>query len=667
MHEDNLNITEAELIQPVSSASAMAMEEYRFLHSRSIDSNDRSFWHETALELLQWETEFDETASGGFEEGDMKWFTGGRLNISVNCIDRHLSTRGDQLAIIYEGDDPSAEAGIRRISYKELSLEVNRFGNALRKHGVAKGDRVAIYLPNVPEAAYAMLACARIGAIHSVVFGGFSAEALKDRILDCDCKIVITADEGRRGGRAVPLKQTVDTAVLDCPCVTSVFVVCVHSANVSMVQDRDFWLHDLLAENDGFCEPESMESEDPLFILYTSGSTGKPKGVVHTTAGYILYCALTHKYTFDHREGDILACMADVGWITGHSYIVYGPLCNGTTTFMFDGLPIYPTPSRYWEMVARHRITCLYTAPTAIRLLMRSPDEAVTKCDRSSLRILGSVGEPINPAAWRWYHDIVGDGRCSVVDTYWQTETGGHLLTPIPSVTPVKPGSCTLPFFGIEPVVLESQTGVPIKETACRGVLALAKPWPGVARTIWGDHARFMDTYLRPYPGHYFTGDSVVRDSDGYHWITGRVDDVINKCGHRLGTAEIESALVAYVGCAEAAVIAVPDDLKGEAIVAYCSLKHGYHESSETARNLISSVRTQIGPIAAPDYIILTGALPKTRSGKIMRRILRKIATGHAHELGDISTLADTGVVAELIQKVHAAIPAARPAKRPAE
>ncbi len=600
-----------------------------------------------ARTFLHWKRPFDQVQDTDFSHGYHAWFAGGQLNVSENCLDRHLATRGDQLAILWEGDSPE---DIRRITYRELHREVCRLANALKSRGVRKGDRVAIYLPMIPEAAVAMLACARLGAVHSVVFGGFSAESLRDRILDADCRVLITADEGLRGKKTVPLKGTADAALAHCPNVGTVIVYRRTGGAVTMKAGRDVWWDELLAGRRPYCPAVPVDSEDILFLLYTSGSTGKPKGIAHTSAGYLLYAAMTQKYVFDYRDGDLFACMADVGWVTGHSYVVYGPLCNGGTTFMFEGVPTFPDAGRYWDMVQRHRITQFYTAPTAIRAIMREGDAFATKYDRSSLRVLGSVGEPINPEAWRWYFEVVGEGRCAIVDTFWQTETGGHMITPLPGATPMKPGSATLPFFGVEPAVLDDK-GQEIAGNDVSGVLAFKRGWPGIARTIYGDHQRYLETYFKPFPGYYFTGDGCRRDADGFYWITGRVDDVINVSGHRMGTAEVESALVANGAVAEAAVTGYPHDIKGTGIFAYVILKEGQVESPELIQALKNSVRHHIGPIATPDKILVTNGLPKTRSGKIMRRILRKIAAQETDNLGDISTLADPGVVKLLIEK----------------
>ncbi len=635
------------VIARVKKGAHISSEEaYKKLYNQSVKSPDK-FWGKMAKQFLNWNSPFDTVQAGDFSEGTVAWFPGGKLNVSENCLDRHLEKRGDQIAILWEGDEPG---DVRRITYKELHGDVCRLANALRARGVRKGDRVAIYLPMVPEAAVSMLACARIGAIHSVIFGGFSAESVRDRILDSDCRVLITADQGLRGKKIVPLKNTADQALNSCPNVHSVFVLQRTGAEVNMVAGRDLVMREAMDNERPWCPAEQMDSEDILFLLYTSGSTGKPKGVAHSTAGYLLYTAITHKYVFDYREGDIYACMADVGWVTGHSYIVYGPLCNGATSFMFEGIPTYPDAGRYWDMVQRHGINSFYTAPTAIRAIAKDGDDLVTKYDRSSLRVLGSVGEPINPEAWRWYYEVVGDKRCSIVDTFWQTETGGHMITPLPGATALKPGSATLPFFGVVPAVLDEK-GNEIKGNDVTGILGFKAAWPGVARTIYGDHTRFVNTYFKPYPGYYFTGDGCRRDKNGYYWITGRVDDVINVSGHRMGTAEVESALVSHPACAEAAVVGFPHDIKGAGIFAYVILNGGHQESDELIKELKAEVRKIIGPIATPDMILITPGLPKTRSGKIMRRILRKVASQETDNLGDISTLADPAVVQLLIDK----------------
>jgi acetyl-CoA synthetase len=603
-----------------------------------------NFWRKnvTRLDWLQSPTKFDESS---FDESSfaVRWFADGILNVSVNCIDRHLETRGDETAIIWEPDDPSEEP--RRFTYRQLHAEVCRFANVLKAAGAKKGDRVTLYLPMIPEAAFAMLACARIGAIHSVVFGGFSPDALAGRITDCDSSIVVTADEGRRGGKRVPLKANVDKACDIAGCVKTVIVVKATGGDVSMDPDRDLWLHD--ADVDVECPPEPMNAEDPLFILYTSGSTGKPKGVVHTSGGYLLWAAMTHDTCFAYKPGEIYWCAADVGWVTGHSYVVYGPLANGGTTLMFEGVPNWPTASRMWEIIDRHQVVTLFTAPTALRALMREGESFVTTTSRASLRLLGSVGEPINPEAWRWYHDVVGGGRCPIIDMWWQTETGAGMISPLPAFTPLKPGSATFPLPGVEPQIVDGD-GV-VQDGAAAGNLVIARSWPGQMRTVWGDHRRFFETYFQTFPGKYFTGDGARRDEDGYYWITGRVDDVINVSGHRMGTAEVESALVLHAKVAEAAVVGMPHEIKGQGIYAYVTLNAGETGDATLAKELVDWVRREIGPIAAPDAIQFAPALPKTRSGKIMRRILRKIAEGEVSTLGDTSTLADPAVVDDLI------------------
>ena len=628
-----------------------SMDAYQQMYDRSI-ADPSAFWEQQARQVLSWEREFHTVSDIDMETGSFAWFLGGSLNAAYNCVDRHVATRGEQVAILWEGDKPD---DVRRITYRELQREVSRLANVLVRHGVRKGDRVAIYLPMIPEAAFAMLACARLGVVHTVVFAGFSADALRDRILDSNAVAVITADEGLRGGKIIPLKRTVDEAVMATPSVRNVFVTKRTGAKVPFFAPRDVDLDEAMIAQRPYCPVEPMDAEDILFLLYTSGSTGKPKGIAHTTAGYLLYTALTHRYVFDYRDGDVFACVADVGWITGHSYVVYGPLLNGATTLMFESTPVYPDPGRYWDMVQRHKITQFYTAPTALRAVAREGDDWVKKYDRSSLRILGTVGEPINPSTWEWYYDVVGEKRCAIVDTWWQTETGGIMITPLPGATPTKPGSATLPFFGIVPVLLDEQ-GAEIEGNDVSGLLAIKHPWPSMVRTIQDDHPRFLQTYLTPYKGYYFTGDGCRRDEDGYYWITGRVDDVINVSGHRMGTAEVESALVNHPACAEAAVVGFPHEIKGQGIFAYVVLTDGYEPDAELAGDLRGEVRRRIGPIAAPDHILMTNGLPKTRSGKIMRRILRKIAERQVDNLGDISTLADPGVVDALIE-ARAALP----------
>ncbi len=615
---------------------------YESMYERSMNEPD-AFWAEQAETFIDWEKKWDKVSDVDFAKGKIAWFEGATLNVSYNCLDRHLPERSDQVAIIWEGDDPNSSESI---TYSQLHEKVCKFSNGLKELGVVEGDRVCLYMPMILEAAIAMLACARVGAIHSVVFGGFSPDALRDRILDSKCKIVITADEGVRGGKPIPLKANVDQATRDCDCVDAIVVVERTGGKVTW-SERDIWYHDLVKNASPEYPCEMFDAENPLFILYTSGSTGKPKGVLHTSGGYLLYAAMTHKYTFDYQEGDIYWCTADVGWVTGHSYIVYGPLANGATTVMFEGVPNYPDASRFWQVVDKHQINTFYTAPTAIRALMGAGNELVQKTSRSSLRILGTVGEPINPEAWEWYYHIVGEDRCPVVDTWWQTETGGHMITPMPFATPLKPGSASKPFFGIEPQVV-SESGE-VLEGEASGILVLARSWPGQMRTLYNNHERFMEAYFSTYPGKYFTGDGVKRDSDGYYWITGRVDDVLNISGHRLGTAEIESALVLHTKVSEAAVVGMPHEIKGQGIYAYVSLMAGTEGNENLKQDLVALVRKEIGPIATIDKIQFSPGLPKTRSGKIMRRILRKIAENDYDDLGDTSTLAEPGVVTDLI------------------
>ncbi len=634
-------------VHPVPAAFAanahITREKYDVMYQRSINEPD-AFWAEQAQEFLDWQKPFSQVQSFDFHKGTAEWFADGALNVSVNCIDRHLPARADQTAIIWEGDDPNDD---KKITYAELHREVCKLANVLKARGVKKGDRVCIYMPMIVEASYAMLACARIGAVHSVVFGGFSPEALKDRILDSDCQVLITADEGVRGGKAVPLKVNADKALANCPNLHTCLVVERTGGDVAWTEGRDVWYHQATAEVSDQCEAEEMAAEDPLFILYTSGSTGKPKGVLHTTAGYLLQTAMTHKFTFDYQEGDVYWCTADVGWVTGHSYIVYGPLANGAITLMFEGVPTYPTASRCWEVIDKHQVNTFYTAPTAIRALMAGGDELVTKTSRKSLKLLGTVGEPINPEAWEWYYRVVGDSRCPIVDTWWQTETGAHMLTPLPGATDLKPGSATLPFFGVEPVILDAE-GKEI-EGACEGSLAIKSSWPSQIRSVYGDHQRCIDTYYSTYPGYYFTGDGARRDEDGYYWITGRVDDVLNVSGHRMGTAEVESALVLHAEIAEAAVVGYPHDIKGQGIYCYVTPMAGVEPTDELKKALVALCVQEIGPIAKPDMIQWAPGLPKTRSGKIMRRILRKVAANELENLGDTSTLADPSVVDQLI------------------
>jgi acetyl-CoA synthetase len=618
---------------------------YRDAYSRALSDPD-GYWGEQAGRLT-WTKPFTRVRNVSWDPDNLfiKWFEDGELNVAANCIDRHLERRGEQTAIIWEGDDPNDS---RLITYRQLHAEVCRFANVLKAHGVRKGDRVTIYMPMIPEAAYAMLACARIGAVHSVVFGGFSPDSLAGRIIDCDSRIVITADEGVRGGKAIPLKANTDVALTKCPDVSTVIVVRRTGRHQLMRQGRDVWYHEEAAKVAADCPAEPMNAEDPLFILYTSGSTGKPKGVLHTTAGYLLWCAYTHHYVFDYHDGDVYWCTADVGWVTGHSYIVYGPLANGAITLMFEGVPNYPDTSRFWQVIDKHKVNIFYTAPTAIRALMRDGEGPVKKTSRASLRLLGSVGEPINPEAWSWYHRVVGDGRCPVIDTWWQTETGGHMITPLPGATGLKPGSATTPLPGVVPEIVDADGKV--LEGAATGNLVIARSWPGQMRTVYGDHQRFIDTYFKTYRGKYFTGDGCRRDEDGYYWITGRVDDVINVSGHRMGTAEVESALVLHKDVAEAAVVGFPHDIKGQGIYAYVTLIAGVTPSDALNAELKQFVGREIGPIARPDVIQFAPGLPKTRSGKIMRRILRKIAEGDMSNLGDISTLADPAVVDDLIK-----------------
>ena len=618
---------------------------YAKLYGRAL-ADPGSFWLEQARRL-DWIKRPEIAGDWSFKADDFRieWFADGKLNAAANCIDRHLKTRADETAIVWEPDEPSEEP--RRFTYRELHAEVCRFANVLKTAGARKGDRVTIYMPMIPEAAFAVLACARIGAIHSVVFGGFSPEALAGRIVDCDSSIVITADEGRRGGKRVPLKANVDAAWERAPGLATVIVVKATGAEVTMKAGRDVWYHEAAAKVGADCPPEPMGAEDPLFILYTSGSTGKPKGVLHTTGGYLLWASLTHELVFDYRPGQIYWCAADIGWVTGHSYILYGPLANGATTLMYEGLPNWPTPSRIWEVVDRHQVEILYTAPTALRALMKEGDDPVKATSRASLELLGTVGEPINPEAWRWYHAVVGEGRCPIVDTWWQTETGGAMIAPLPGATALKPGSATRPMPGVEPQLLDGAGQV--LDGAAEGNLVIARSWPGQMRTVWGDHDRFFQTYFSTYPGKYFTGDGCRRDADGYYWITGRVDDVINVSGHRMGTAEVESALVLHPKVAEAAVVGMPHDVKGQGIYAYVTLNAGEVGDEALRGELGRWVRKEIGPIAAPDAIQFAPGLPKTRSGKIMRRILRKIAEGDVSSLGDTSTLADPAVVDDLV------------------
>jgi acetyl-CoA synthetase len=637
----------AEKIYPVPSEFArealLSEADYKQMYQRSVQDPD-GFWAEQAEQFLTWFKRWERVQNSDLAKGQIRWFEGGKLNVSYNCLDRHLESRADQVAIIWEGDNPSED---KKITYRQLHEQVCRFANALKARGVKKGDRVCIYLPMIPEAAVAMLACTRVGAIHSVVFGGFSPDALRDRLNDSECQVLITSDESVRGGKNVPLKTNADKALEQAPNVKSVFVVQRTGGKIDWREGRDIWYHEATAAVSAECEPEQMDAEDALFILYTSGSTGKPKGVLHTTGGYLLGAAITHKYVFDYHEGDIYWCTADVGWVTGHSYIVYGPLANGATTLMFEGVPTYPDASRFWQIVDKHKVNIFYTAPTAIRSLMGAGDELVKKTSRKSLKLLGSVGEPINPEAWEWYHRVVGDGRCPIVDTWWQTETGAIMITPLPGAIAQKPGSATLPFFGVVPELVDNEGAV--IEGAVSGNLCITRPWPSMMRTIYGDHQRFIDAYLSTYQGKYFTGDGARRDEDGYYWITGRVDDVLNVSGHRLGTAEVESALVLHPKVAEAAVVGYPHNIKGQGIYCYVTLMNGEQPSDELKKELVNLVRKEIGPIASPDVIQWAPGLPKTRSGKIMRRILRKVACNELDSLGDTSTLADPSVVDSLI------------------
>ncbi len=635
-------------IYPVSEAAAkrshLDKESYHSLYQQSVDQPE-TFWSEQARSFLDWIEPFSLVYQGDLSQGKAEWFADGKLNVSINCIDRHLPERAQQTAIIWEADEPGSE---KHISYQELHDRVCEIANILKQRGVKKGDRVCIYMPMIPEAAFAMLACARIGAVHSVVFGGFSPESLKDRILDSDCQAVITADEGIRGGRLIPLKANTDKALASCPNVHTVMVVKRTGNAIHWDESRDLWYHEAIKDVESSCEPEVMGGEDTLFILYTSGSTGKPKGVLHTSAGYLLQAAMSHYYVFDYHEGDIYWCAADVGWVTGHSYIVYGPLANGATTLMFEGLPTYPDSSRLWQIVDKYQVNSFYTAPTALRALMAQGNEPLQSTSRSSLLVLGTVGEPINPEAWEWYYHQVGKKKCPIMDTWWQTETGGHMITPLPGVTDLKPGSATLPFFGVKPALVDPDGK--ILEGAVSGNLVITQSWPGQIRTVFGDHQRCIDTYYKTYPGYYFTGDGARRDEDGFYWITGRVDDVLNVSGHRLGTAEIESALVLHPSVAEAAVVGYPHPIKGQGIYAYVTLMKDIEDSDSLHKELIALVSSEISPIAKPDIIQWAPGLPKTRSGKIMRRILRKIAANELENLGDTTTLAEPAVVDNLIE-----------------
>jgi acetyl-CoA synthetase len=629
----------------VRRAAQLSQDDYQRLYRQSIE-HPSTFWAEQATRFLDWSAPWQTVQRYDLKTGEASWFAGGQLNVSYNCIDRHLEKRGDQIAIIWEGDDPAESA---QITYKKLHHNVCRLANVLKSRGVKKGDRVCIYMPMIPEAAYAMLACARIGAIHSVVFGGFSPDSLRDRILDADCRTVITADEGVRGGKFVPLKQNVDTALQSCPDVNTVIVVERTQGQVNWVDDRDIWYHQALRDVSDDCPPEPMDAEDPLFILYTSGSTGKPKGVLHTTGGYLLQAAMTFKYVLDYRDGEVFWCTADVGWVTGHSYIVYGPLANGATTLIFEGVPSYPSTSRFWQVIDKHHVNIFYTAPTALRALMREGPEPLKETSRESLRLLGTVGEPINPEAWEWYFNTVGEQRCPIVDTWWQTETGGIMLSPLVSTQRIKPGCATQPMFGVQPVLLDEH-GKEIKG-AGSGILVIKSSWPAQIRSVYGDPKRMVETYFKPYPGYYFTGDGARRDEDGDYWITGRIDDVINVSGHRIGTAEVESALVLHDSIAEAAVVGYPHDVKGQGIYAFVTPMNGTEPNDELKKQLLAHVSKEIGSFAKPDLIQWAPALPKTRSGKIMRRILRKIACNELDSLGDTSTLADPSVVQGLIDQ----------------
>ena len=619
------------------------LKTYNSMYLESIENSD-IFWSEQAKEFLNWQKSWNQVSSYDFSTGQASWFSEGKLNASVNCIDRHLPTKANHAAIIWEGDNPEDS---EIISYRKLSDHVNKLSNALRSRRVKKGDRVCIYMPMIPEALYAMLACARIGAIHSVVFGGFSPEALKDRIIDSDCHVVITADEGVRGGKRIPLKANADIAMSQCPLVHTCFVISHTKGKVDWVDKRDIWYHEAIKKETTYCLPETMDAEDPLFILYTSGSTGKPKGVLHTTAGYLLQAAMTHKYVFDYKDNDIYWCTADVGWVTGHSYIVYGPLCNGATTLMFEGVPTYPDASRFWQIIDKHKVSIFYTAPTAIRSLLAAGNDYVKRTSRKSLRLLGTVGEPINPEAWEWYYHVIGNSSCPIVDTWWQTETGAHMLTPLPGVHDMKPGCATAPFFGIEPVLVNNAGK--LIDGPGEGNLVIRSSWPSQIRGVYGDMSRFRDTYFSAFPGYYFTGDGARRDKDGHYWITGRVDDVLNISGHRIGTAEIESALVLHADVAEAAVVGCPHDIKGQGIYVYVTLMSNAKLTDALFSGLNEICKKEIGSFAKPDYVQLVTGLPKTRSGKIMRRILRKIAANELDSLGDTSTLADPSVVDDLI------------------
>ena len=629
--------------QQIAASAHIDTERYQQLYQQSI-ADPETFWAEQAEAFLDWQQPWQQVLEHDYRKGQISWFQGGQLNVSVNCLDRHLAQRGEQIAIIWEGDDPQQQSSL---TYNQLHQQVCQFANVLKAQGVQKGDRVCIYLPMIAEAAVVILACTRIGAVHSIVFGGFSADALRDRIIDADCKILICADESYRGGKLVPSKINADKAAAQCPNLTTVIVIKHSGHDVPWHENRDVCYHSAMQAASSDCPAEAMEAEDPLFILYTSGSTGKPKGVLHTTGGYLLFAAMTHKYVFDYQDGDVYWCTADIGWVTGHSYVLYGPLCNGATTLMFEGVPTYPAADRFWQVIDKHQVNIFYTAPTAIRALMAQGNDWLKTSHRSSLRILGSVGEPINPEAWEWYYHQVGEQRCPIVDTWWQTETGGILITPLPGATALKPGSASLPFFGVNPAIVDNEGN--LLEGEAEGILVLTHPWPGQARSVYGDHPRFIETYFKPFPGYYFAGDGARRDKDGYYWITGRVDDVINVSGHRLGTAEIESALVLHDDVAEAAVVGFPHPIKGQGIYAYVTLNVGVSGDAELKKALAELIKAEISAIALPDVIQWAPSLPKTRSGKIMRRILRKIAANEFDHLGDISTLADPSVVEEII------------------